>query len=51
MAELSGGAAAVENQQRVFILRQFGRHFIKLAVGDADRRWNMAFVIFGLFGP
>ena len=51
MAQLSGVAAAVEDQQRVFIGRQFALQFVELAVRNADGRGNIAFIVFGFFRP
>jgi len=39
MAQLSGVPAAVENQQRIFISRQFALQFFKITGRDTDGRW------------
>ena len=51
MTELSGEAPAVKNQRCVVVPGQLALQLLKLAVGDADGRRNMAFVIFGFFRP
>ena len=51
VAKLSGGPAAIENQQGIFILGQLVRHFIKLAVGDADGGWDVPVDKFWFIGP
>ena len=51
MTQLSGGPLAIENQEGVFILRQFVGHFIKLAVGDINGRRDVPFVKFGFCRP
>jgi len=48
MAQLSGGALAVKNQQRIFILGQFIRHLSELTVRNTDRRGDVADGILGL---
>ena len=50
MAQLSGGALAIEDQQGFLVLRQAAHHFIKLAVRDADGRWNVTLVVLGTPG-
>ena len=50
MTQLSGVAATVKNQRRVAVPGQFALQFLKLAVGYADSRRNMALVIFGFLG-
>jgi len=51
MTQLSGVAAAVENQRYALVLGQITLHLIELAVRKADGARNMAFLIFGAFGP
>ncbi len=51
MAQLSGETAAVKNEWSLAVAGQFALQLFKLALGEADGRRNMAFVIFGLFGP
>jgi hypothetical protein len=51
VAQLSGGAAAVKNKQGIFTGGQLRDHLIEFAVGNADSPGDVAFVIFGTFGP
>ncbi len=51
MTQLSGVAAAVKDEQRVFLGRQLVFELVEFAIGYADGGGNVAFVIFGTFGP
>jgi hypothetical protein len=46
MAQLSGVAAAVKDQQHIFIGRQFALQFVEFTVRNADGRGDMPFVVF-----
>lgn len=50
MAQLSGKAAAIKNQRRRLVGRQFALELVKLGVGDADRRGNVSLIEFRAFG-
>lgn len=51
MAQLSGKTATVKYQRGFAVPGQLALQLFKLAVGDADGRGDMAFVIFGFLGP
>ena len=51
MAQLSGKAAAIKNERGGLVCRQFALQFVKLGVGDTDRRRDVAFVEFCALGP
>jgi hypothetical protein len=51
MAQLSGKTAAVKYERGFAVPGQLALQLLKLAVGDADGRRNVAFVILGFFGP
>jgi len=51
VTQLSGGATAVKNKHCIFTGGQLSGHLIEFAVGNADSPRNVAFVVFGTFGP
>ena len=51
MAQLSGGALAVKDQQCIFTGGQLSGHLVKRAVGNVDSPGDVALVVFGAFRP